>query len=147
MPATDRRAGTRRSAGFTLLEAVVALVVFAVAGGALYGLFGTNLTALGRSGDVAAQAPVVRQALAQLEAVNPWHEPDGQLVVDGYQVVWRAELAAPVRQGQSPFGTGGYDLGIYDVQLEVSNQGRRLGVWQTRLVGYDLVRTLQDEAG
>lgn len=141
-----RAAAPRRGAGFTLLEAVVALVVFAVAGGALYGLFGTNLTALGRSGDVAAQAPVVRQALARLEAVNPWHEREGEFFVDGYQVAWRAELAAPVRQGQSPFGTGDYDLALYDVQLEVVSQGRRLGVWQTRLVGYDRVRTVQDEA-
>lgn len=146
MPGSPRRpAAPGRAAGFTLLEAVVALVVFAVAGGALYGLFGTNLTALGRSGEVAAQAPVVRQALARLEAVNPWHEPEGAFVVDGYQVSWRAELAAPVRQGQSPFGTGDYDLGLYDVQLEVVRQGQRLGVWRTRLVGYERVRTVQDE--
>lgn len=142
-----RRAGIpRRAAGFTLLEAVVALVVFAVAGGALYGLFGTNLTALGRSGDVAAQAPVVRQALARLAVVNPWHEPEGAFVVDGHQVSWRAQLVAPARQGQSPVGTGDYDLALYDVQLEVVSRGRRLGVWQTRLVGYDRVRMVQDEA-
>lgn len=136
----------RRSAGFTLLEAVVALVVFAAAGGALYGLFNTNLLALGRSGEVAAQTPVVGQALARLAAVNPWHESEGEFVVEGYQVAWRAHLAAPVRQGQSPLGIGDYDLGLYNVQLEIFQRGRRLGVWQTRLVGYDRVRAPDEPA-
>ena len=129
-----------RARGFTLLEAVVALVVFAAAGGALYGLFSTNLLALGRSGDVAAQTPVVRHALARLAAVNPWQQQQGEFAVEGFDVAWRAQLAAPVRTGQAVFASGDYDLGLYDVEIEVFQQGQRLGVWQTRLVGYDKVR-------
>ena len=131
-----------RARGFTLLEAVVALVVFAAAGGALYGLFSTNLLALARSGDVAAQTPVVRHALAHLAAVNPWQQQQGELAVEGFDVAWRAQLAAPVRTGQTAFGSGDYDLALYDVEIEVFQQGQRLGVWRTRLVGHHKVRGL-----
>ena len=132
-----------RARGFTLLEAVVALVVFAAAGGALYGLFSTNLLTLGRSGDVAAQTPVVRHALARLAAVNPWQQQQGEFAVEGFDVAWRAQLAAPVRAGQAAFGSGDYDLGLYDVEIEVFQRGQRLGLWRTRLVGYDKVRGIE----
>lgn len=134
------RRSARRRAGFTLLEAIVALVVLAVAGGALYGLFGTNLLALGRSGEIAAQAPVVRHALARLAAVNPWQESEGAFAHDGLEVAWRARLAVPVRQGQGAEGAGDYDLGLYDVEVAVFKAGRQLGVWRTRLVGYHNAR-------
>ena len=132
-----------RARGFTLLEAVVALVVFAAAGGALYGLFSANLLALGRSGDVAAQTPVVRHALARLAAVNPWQRQQGEFVVEGFDVAWRARLATPVRAGQGAFASSDYDLGLYNVEIEVFQRGQRLGVWQTRLVGYEKVRGLE----
>ena len=118
----------------------MALVVLAVAGGALYGLFGTNLLALGRSGEIAAQSPVVRHALARLAAVNPWHEGEGAFAHDGFEVAWRARLAAPVRRGQGAEGAGYYDLALYDVEVAVYKEGRPLGVWRTRLVGYHDVR-------
>lgn len=137
----DRRAAP----GFTLLEAIVSLVVLAVAGGALYGLFGTNLLSLGRSGEIAVQDPVVRHALARLAAVDPWRESQGAFAHDGFEVAWQARLAAPVRQGQGPDGAGDYDLGLYDVEFAISKEGRRLGVWRTRLVGYHNARGLTAE--
>ena len=134
------RRSVRRRAGFTLLEAIVALVVLSVAGGALYGLFGANLLALGRSGEIAAQSPVVRHALARLAAVNAWQESEGAFAHDGFEVAWRASLAAPVRWGQGAEGAGYYDLGLYDVEVAVHKEGRQLGVWRTRLVGYHNAR-------
>ena len=54
-------AAARRSKGFTLLETMVALVVFAAAAMALYGLLNSNLIALARAHDVARQAPAAAQ--------------------------------------------------------------------------------------
>ena len=60
-----------RSAGFTLLETMVAMVVFAGAAMALYALFNTNLTALGRVHDASRQMTAARHAIEHLVGINP----------------------------------------------------------------------------
>ena len=62
---------TTRSAGFTILETMVAMVVFAGAAMALYGLFNTNLIALGRAHDVSRQMSAAHHAVEYLAGINP----------------------------------------------------------------------------
>ena len=135
------RGTARTNAGFTLLEASVALAVFAIAGMALYGLFNTNLIALNRAEDVSRQSVVVRNAMDYLASVDPRIRPEGSVDLGGATVTWSAELVEPVRQGQ--FATGGmtdFDFGLYEVVFEIVRQERSLGTWQTRLVGYQKLR-------
>lgn len=135
-----------RPAGFTLLETIVALTLFATAGLALYALFNTNLLTLGRVADVAKQEPVVIHVMEHLATVNPWQAQQGSLSYQGFDVDWQARPAAPVRQGQDAFGRiGDYDIGLYDVDIEVRQRGRLLGRWRMRLPGYDNVRGLPPE--
>ena len=137
MPARRLRPPT----GFTLLEAIVALSLFAIAGMAMYGLYNTNLISLMRVQDVARQTPIARYAMERIAAIDPWHEAGGRFVVDGYDIEWSATLVEPVRHGQNSVGTQmGFDFGLYDVEYEVSRQGRRIGVWRTRQVGFERVR-------
>lgn len=132
-----------RRAGFTLLETIVALMLFATAGLTLYALFNTNLLTLGRVADVAKQEPVVLHAMERLATVNPWQRQQGSFSYQGFDIDWQARLAAPVRQGQDAFGRlGDYDIGLYDVDIEVRERGRLLGRWQVRLLGHDNVRGL-----
>lgn len=134
-----------RPIGFTLLEAVVALSLFAIAGMAMYSLYNTNLISLLRVQDVARHVPVARYAMERLAAVDPWHEQAGGFVVDGYDVAWSATLVEPVRHGQNSAGTRmGFDFGLYQVEYRVSRQGRPVGVWRTRQVGFERVRARQD---
>ena len=138
-------ASRRRPLGFALLEAVVALAIFAAAGMALYGLFNTNLIALHRAGDVSRQLPAVRHALEHLATVNPYRQGQGELLFDGYEIAWAARPVEPVRQGLTSFGTvSDFDIGLYDIEVEVRQRGRFLGVWRTRQVGYEKVRGLQE---
>ncbi len=132
-----------RPTGFTLLETIVALTLFATAGLALYALFNTNLITLGRVADVAKQEPVVVHAMERLATVNPWRRQRGSFSYQGFDIDWQARLAAPVRQGQDAFGQlGDHDIGLYDVDIEVRERGRLLGTWRVRLLGHDNVRGL-----
>ena len=140
-----RRRGPRarllRSQGFTLIETMVALVVFAAGAMALYGLFNTNLIALARAHDVSRQVPAVRYAIEYLSSINPREEGSGRMELDGVEISWKARLLEPVRQSQSLSGRRGYfELGLYEVEFTVHVPERSLGTWRMRVVGYEKVR-------
>ena len=133
--------GSRRAGGFTLLETMVALVVFAAAAMALYGLFNTNLIALARAHDVARQAPALRNAIEHLSAVNPSEEEEGRILLDGMEVAWSSKLLEPVRQSQAVSGRLGYfEIGLYELEFTVRDIDTVLGTWRLRVPGYEKVR-------
>ena len=133
-----------RSAGFTLLEAIVAMVVFSAAAMALYGLFNTNLVALGRAHDVTRENAAVHYAVEYLAGINPHDENSGQMSVDGIDIAWTAKLLEPVRQSQTATGERGYfEVGLYEVVFEPMEEGESLGTWRRRVPGYRKVRGLE----
>ena len=135
-----RRTG-QSALGFTLLETVVALVIFAAAGMALYGLLSTNLITLTRAQDVSRQAPAVREAMHRLATVNPWQQNEGGFDVDGFEVAWTAALVEPIRQSQTAFGVPGpFNIGLYEIEFELRQEGRTIGTWHMRQVGWQDMR-------
>ena len=144
----DVVAKARGRRGFTLLEMVVALLIFAAAGMALYGLLNTNLITLTRVQDVLRQAPAVREAMERLATVNPQQQDEGGFEVDDFEVAWTARLVEPMRQGQTAFGVPGpFNVGLYEIEFELRREGRAMGTWRMRQVGYDDVRERAPGAG
>ena len=132
----------RGSAGFTLLETMVALVIFTGAAMALYGLFNTNLIALARVHDVTRQIPAARQVIEHLSSINPRQQDSGRLEVGGLDVTWSARLLQPVRDSQTlTGGRGYYEVGLYEVEFAMSDGERSLGTWRMRVPGFEKVRT------
>ena len=130
-----------RIAGFTLLEATVALAIFAAGGIALYGLFNNNLVGLGKVADISRREPAVMRAVEHLSSINIREQPAGQLEIDGFDIAWSSNLIEPARQGQSPGGfLGSFEIGLYDVDIELSRFGRPDSTYRLRLVGYEKVR-------
>lgn len=134
--------GARRArAGFSLLETVVAMTVFAAAGTALFAFFNTNLIALARVENTAAQVPVVRAAHTVLSAVNPAERQAGEFAVGVYQVAWTATLVEPMRSGRGAAGIPApYQLGLYEIAFRIRAGERALGTWRVRQVGYRNLR-------
>ena len=138
-PNVPRPAG--RSAGFTLLETVVALVIFTGGAMALYALFNTNLMALVRVHDVSRQMPAARHAIEYLSSINPREQDSGKVEIDGMEVVWSARLVQPPRDSQTLIGGRGYyEVGLYEVEFAMSDGDRSLGTWRMRVPGYEKVR-------
>ena len=128
-------------AGFTLLEAIVALAIFAAGSMALYSLFNTNLVGLGKAADVSRREPAVLAAVEHLSSINIREQPAGLLRINGFDIAWSSSLVEPVRQGQSAAGfLGAFEVGLYDVRIELSRNGRPEDTYRLRLAGYEKVR-------
>ena len=130
-----------RLAGFTLLETTVALAIFAAGGMALYGLFNNNLIGLGKAADISRREPAVLRAVEHLSSINIREQPTGQLEIGGFDIGWSSNLVEPVRQSQSLLGfLGSFEVGLYDVDIELSRNGRPDSTHRVRLAGYQKVR-------
>lgn len=146
-PCPPRRS-RRSQRGFSLLEAVVALAVFAGVGMSLYALLNNSLLGLNRAKDAAHQEAAVHRAFDYLHAVNPRRRPQGQADIGGdYLVRWSSTLLEPVRQSQGTQGGKGlYEVGLYAVDIELikseESREREVGRYRLRLVGYEKVRSL-----
>ena len=117
------------------------MVVFAGAAMALYALFNTNLTALGRVHDASRQMTAARHAIEHLAGINPREASTGRVELDGIDMLWSARLLEPPRQSQTVTGERGYfEIGLYEVEFELRDAGRSLGTWHIRFPGYEKVR-------
>ena len=123
-----------------MLEAAVALALFATVGVALYSLFNANLITLLRVQDSSRQVPVVRHAMEVLSSINPAEQSEGEFSFNGFDIRWQADLIEPKRKGQNTLGSIGiYEVGLYEARFDIDEGGRPVGTWRLRLVGYENV--------
>ena len=61
--------------------------------------------------------------------------------VAGFDIAWSSNLVEPVRQSQSTTGfLGAFEIGLYNVEIELSRNGRLDSSHRVRLVGYEKTR-------
>jgi len=129
------------SAGFTLLETIVALVIFSGTAMALADLLNTNLNTLRRVHEVTQQIPAVNNAIAQLRAMNLQSEQVGEFLQNGHTVSWQAKLLEPTRDSQNRAGFQGYHrVGLYQIDFQILDGGLLVGEYKIRVVGFEAVR-------
>ena len=120
------------------------MAIFAAGGMALYGLFNSNLVGLGKAADISRREPVVLAAVEHLSSINIREHPTGRLQIDGFDIAFSSTLVEPVRQSQSSAGfLGAFEIGLYDVHIELIRNGRPDSAYRLRLVGYQKVRQSQ----
>lgn len=131
------QAPRRNAQGFTLLEAIVALVVFTMGAFALYGWLSTNVITLNRIRERQQIEMVTHSALDLIRRSNPMESPEGERRVGNVTVTWTAKLVEPARAGSSQ--TGGptlFVVGLYDMDVRVIRGGRELQAFHVRQVGW-----------
>lgn len=108
---------------------------------ALYSLFNSNLVGLGKAAEVSRREPAVLAAVEHLASINIREEPVGQLAIGEFDIAWSSSLVEPVRQGQSVAGfLGNFEIGLYDVDIELSRNGNPDMTYRVRLAGHRQVR-------
>lgn len=137
-------AGARGTRGFTLLEAIVALVVFTMGAFALYGWLATNVKTLERIQARREVANLRLSALDTMQLVNPMSEPAGRRAVGLFEVRWTSRALAPPRQSVTQVGLPTlFQVGLFEVDVRVLSQSREVDRFTVRHVGYRQVGKLE----
>jgi len=138
----------RRQAGFTLLEAVVALTLLAVVGSALLAWLGTGFRSLERMNEVQRRIDATRTGLAFLEGLNPMLQPSGSAALGSYRLDWESRLLAAPRPVVSRYSghPGPFDSALYRVQATLSGEDLPPLPLSLELAGYRMAR-LPDGGG
>jgi general secretion pathway protein I len=127
--------------GFTLLEAIVSLVLIASTGMALFSWINTNLISLHRIQQTQEHRDAVRNALAFVKTLNPLESPKGEETVGIYTFQWHSEAIEPPKDVIGSSGAVGlFQIGLYAVEVEISQENEILTKVTVRQVGYKQVR-------
>jgi general secretion pathway protein I len=113
-----------RQQGFGLLEALVAMVILAGSGMALFAWINQNLRDLVRIEQAQARAALQLTAQGLLVGVNPFQEPAGERRVGAVQVRWRGQLISPLRPS-FPFAgarSPRWQVGLYRLEVKVTDE-------------------------
>lgn len=128
----------RKAAGFTLLEAIVAMVVFSLGAFALYGWLSTNLITLDRIGSRQEQEVAFASALDLVRRSNPMQAPTGRRQIGDMTVTWTSRpVEAPKINVYRSGATGIYMVGLYTVYVRVTRNDRPIGHFYVRQIGWE----------
>ncbi|WP_313249389.1 type II secretion system protein [Stenotrophomonas acidaminiphila] len=127
--------------GFSLLEAIVALAIVATAGLALFAAMNQSIQMALRAETARKSDTAMRNALAWMEVVNPGQTPSGEKRLGGMVLDWKSEPVEPPRDAMTGYLQAGlYQVGLYDVTVDVRSEDGVSASFRLRKVGYKQVR-------
>jgi general secretion pathway protein I len=137
---TRRRKGPQ--AGFSLLEAIIAIAILAGALIPIYAAISTSLQGAQRLGDINLGSEIGLNALEALDVVNPMATPEGEIDFGLYRMKWLAKPLAPaIDQAGYPRGIGLYQIGFFEMSVDlIGRDGTIINAFQVRKVGWKLIR-------
>lgn len=133
-----------RQNGFTLIEAIVALVLIATTGMALFSWINSNIITLNRVQESNAENAATLNVVEYMNNVNPMTSPEGKAELGAYRLAWKSEASTEPRDGASyPFGISLYQLGMYQTKITVQKLDGAFWFGVTlQQVGYKKVREI-----
>jgi general secretion pathway protein I len=128
--------------GFTLVEALVTMVVIAASGLALFTWVYASVGSLNRVEQANARNAAVATTLEFLETVNPMERPSGSFGFGSFRIEWNAVALTPVIDGSGhTLGRSDFQIALYDMQVKAF--GADEAFWfdlQLRRTGFKKVR-------
>ncbi|MFC0710438.1 type IV pilus modification PilV family protein [Azorhizophilus paspali] len=141
-----RQPAPKRQRGFSLLEAIVALVILAGACMALFAWINTSLTQLQRAELYIDAGPAIESAMQYLKTVDLARRPNGTFESGTISVDWQASALEADNTRSPEYGGSNFLLSLYAVTLTARSTTRSLPPLHTRIVNYRLKPGLPDPA-
>lgn len=134
----------RKQLGFTLIEAIVALVLIGTTGMALFGWINTNIITLNRVQEINAENAATINAVEYMNNINPMTSPEGQANLGSSLMSWKSETVIEPRDGAGyPYGISLYQIGMYQTKITIQKpDGQFWFAFTLQQVGYKKVREL-----
>ena len=132
----------RSERGFSLLEALVALVILAGAGMALFSWISGSLASLHRIESANQRSDAEANVIEYMQAVNPTLTPQGHADFGDYAIEWTSEPSSTVMDGVGyPQGLSRFQLALYKTKVSAARaDDRHWFQLDMSLVGYKSVR-------
>lgn len=132
----------RKDAGFTLLEAIIAIAIIGFALIPLVSFLSLSANELSKAAESNERSFVEQAAIAMMGPVNPFQTPSGSTPLnDKISIAWDSKALVPPNKNLVPnSGLPSFRLTFYAVHVIVSRQGA--GPWfdfDMRKVGYDAI--------
>jgi general secretion pathway protein I len=125
-----------RQSGFSLLEAVVSMVLISGVGFALFGWINSNIVALNRIQETNARSYATQNVVEFIDGVNPMLKPEGTAAFGAYSIRWKAQPITAIQNGG-----GYYQLALYDTVVAVEKpEGTTWFDLHLRQAGFKRVR-------
>lgn len=136
----------RTQRGFTLIEAIVAMVLIATTGMALFSWINSNLITLNRVQLANAESAATSNALDYMSVINPMVKPEGQADLGAYRLSWKAIASTDPRDGAGyPYGISQYQLTLYNTRVYITrSDGQAWFDFEIQQVGYKKARSLKE---
>lgn len=143
-PTAGSNVPSRLQRGFSLLEAMVALVILSSSGMALFSWVNASISSLRRVEDANARTAATLNAMEFMQSVNPMLRPEGRMELGDYRIAWQSQAATTVLDGSAyPRGQSLYQLALYDTVVK-AYRGRDEYWFEFHMkqVGFKKVRAL-----
>jgi len=131
--------------GFTLLEAVVAMAIFAIGATALYAWVNTNLITLARADQITQRSSATESAIEFMAMVDPEAQPKGTTELGNLRIQWQTE--APLYVGDALDGQNQKTVNqaaIYPATITLFTGNKQIYEFHMSLLGVKKVRNIDD---
>ena len=127
-----------RKSGFTLLEAIVAMTVFATSALGLYSWINSMVIGTARFDEIVVETTDVDNAVDYLATLNPMDRPSGTHQMGAVTLSWEGELVEAVKPGNM---VRNHEFGLYEIEVRLMRRGTPEQLFTLRQVGFRRGRT------
>lgn len=132
-----KRAFVLRVSGFSLLEAIVALLLVTMLSMTAFSWISNLLISIEKIEENAYENLIQRNVIEFLADVNMMAQPSGEQLLGGVNIRWSATLIEPIKRGNSMVGgKTPFELGLYKVAVDVSDVAGNDAQFELTQVGY-----------